>query len=1207
MLKGKDEYWCEECDELVKKKQRKHHEISTKHKDNAIRNAKPFYEDKFLKVVPLETSFKSRILTLLIKTKRELFIVEDFLKIVKFRLFVILRNNLRETNSLKFNLKLICKYVDKDGNNTEAAFKMGNLSLLSGNQILKKIRIGYEKILSELDVFQGRGSNWSLREIVGLEVAVNKFFSLRSGHYIPLPKDKKLCRRMVINVRNEDDKCFYYCILAKFLYRAGKQNLHRVGSYKYTENFITVEFGITFDFNGIEFPTSFGGVRKFVKQNPLVSVNIFGVESDERVIYPLSVCDEERVYHYDLLYLKDGCTSHYCYITNFDAFIRSQLTKNQGKIAACKRCLAYFGGKDAREKLKSHNFYCSKYTNQPARYYFPKRNENILEFKKACASQLIDFACFADFETMLVPMTEDDEKTFFRSTSDPFHSHCNTRKTHRHVPIAFCYYIVGPDNAKYVGPEYYVGRDCVSVFVRELQDRAREIAKFYKNEPKPPTLTDEENERFLNQKNCGFCARDFVPNVDIRVRHHNHVTGKFVFAAHRDCNLQASHPNFLPVVLHNFSRYDGHFIALECGETKKPLSVIPSTEETYIALTLYVSENFSIRFIDSYRFLATSLRNLTNILPNDKFIHTEYAFPDPSQFRIAKKKNFFPYEFLDNESKLELNCLPPHADFYSSLQKGNISPEEYLFALEAWKILECRTLKDYLIRYCIIDVLLLADCFQSFRETCFLSYNIDPLYSFSLPGYTLDAFLKSSDVKLELITDADMYLFFESSIRGGMTNTICRHVKANNPEVPGYNPALPPISILYLDACNLYGSSMLEPIPTCNFRFLTEYEIRAFSAERILSIPPDAETGFFFEVDLDYPPSLHDKHNDLPLCPEKKCPPGSNVRKLLCTLEPKSEYVLHYRVLQFCLAEGLILKKIRRIVSFRQESVLKNYISLNAKFRKESTNDFSKSLYKMMINSLFGKFIENVRERINFELVTDEKVLSKRLRSAFFKSSTIFSENLVGISRYKKNQKLDKPIYIGSTILELSKLHMFNFFYTAIPKIFPAIPVKLLYMDTDSFILAIKSKNLIPRLKQFSLEYFDCSDYREDHPLYNQVNAKVLGKFKNELPNCHIVEFISLCPKVYAIQCTSSKSIKKVKGVQKMVVRNEIRFKDFLEILYGKSKSVSKLQRHFISKKHIVYTIEQNKIALSLQDDKRVWLNNDHLNSYAYGYNAKEM
>ena len=280
-------------------------------------------------------------------------------------------------------------------------------------------------------------------------------------------------------------------------------------------------------------------------------------------------------------------------------------------------------------------------------------------------------------------------------------------------------------------------------------------------------------------------------------------------------------------------------------------------------------------------------------------------------------------------------------------------------------------------------MLLLADVFENFRKVCQEKYGLDPAHYYTAPGLSWDALLKKTGVGLELLTDLDMHLFIERGMRGGITMVGKRHAKANNPQVEGYNPAEPTNYITYLDANNLYGWAMSLPLPKSGFHWKRVMPTK----EDIMKKGPNVKKGWILEVDLEYPEELHDAHNDYPLAPEKRAtepwkmseyqrrlmadlgldPP--NTEKLVLTLEDKEKYVVHYKNLQFYLSQGMRLKKVHRVLEFDQEPWMEPYIRMNTEFRKQAKSDFETNFYKLMNNSVFGKTMENLRNRVDVKIV----------------------------------------------------------------------------------------------------------------------------------------------------------------------------------------------------------------------------------------------
>jgi len=203
--------------------------------------------------------------------------------------------------------------------------------------------------------------------------------------------------------------------------------------------------------------------------------------------------------------------------------------------------------------------------------------------------------------------------------------------------------------------------------------------------------------------------------------------------------------------------------------------------------------------------------------------------------------------------------------------------------------------------------------------------------------------LKYTEVKLELLTDIDMLMFIERSIRGGISQCCNKYAAANNPYMQqGYDPQNDDKYLMYYDINNLYGWSTTQPLPQGNFEWCNVESNFSFD------VPDDSSFGYILEVDLEYPEEIHDAHRDLPFCSEHKCAPESNQKKLMTTLDDKERYVIHYRALKQALQHGLRLKKIHRALKFQQSPWLKKYIDLNSEMRKHAKNEFEKMLFKLL-------------------------------------------------------------------------------------------------------------------------------------------------------------------------------------------------------------------------------------------------------------------
>lgn len=243
-----------------------------------------------------------------------------------------------------------------------------------------------------------------------------------------------------------------------------------------------------------------------------------------------------------------------------------------------------------------------------------------------------------------------------------------------------------------------------------------------------------------------------------------------------------------------------------------------------------------------------------------------------------------------------------------------------------------------------------------------------------------------------------------------------------------------------------------------------------------------------------------------------------------------------------------------------------------------------------------GKTMENLRNRINFDLVQTPERAIKKANSPTFKRFTIFKNELVGIHRTHKSLTLNRPIYTGFTVLELSKLLMYNFHYEVIKPQY-AENAKLLFTDTDSLTYYIETEDLYQDFAAKS-EYYDFSGYPRNHPLFSEVNKKVLGKFKDELDGTPVQEFCGLRPKMYSMLSTKGEK-KTAKGICRSVVLKKVRHAQYRECLFKKKLTVEEMKR-IVSNRHELFTVRQTKLCLNPCDDKRFIL--DGIATLAHGH-----
>ena len=321
-------------------------------------------------------------------------------------------------------------------------------------------------------------------------------------------------------------------------------------------------------------------------------------------------------------------------------------------------------------------------------------------------------------------------------------------------------------------------------------------------------------------------------------------------------------------------------------------------------------------------------------------------------------------------------------------------------------------------------------------------------------------------------------------------------------------------------------------------------------------------------------------------------------KKLACKLYNKKKYVAHINTLKQALNHGLKFQKIHKVIEFNQDAWLKPYIDMNTELRKLAKNDFEKNLFKLMNNSVFGKTMENIRKDRDIKLVTTDKKRSKLVSEPNYHTINLISENLSIIEMKETKVKMNKPIYLELSILEISKILMYEFWYDYMkPKYNDN--VRLSYMDTDSFIMNIKTNDFYKDIANDVENRFDTSNYEVNRPLPTGKNRKIIGLMKDELGGKINTEFVTLRPKTYSFLTDDGKEDKKTKGTKKCVIKKMVKFNDYKKCLLN-DEVLLKPQQRFISKKHDVYTEKINKIALNNNDDKRI-VSLNKITSYPYG------
>ena len=747
-----------------------------------------------------------------------------------------------------------------------------------------------------------------------------------------------------------------------------------------------------YKWDGITFPTKVKDIHIFFREkNNNININVFGYDDEAKKIYTIRIAELKDPLKTINLFLHDD--NHYCVVKDLSKLVSSQLSKKDHGKDICLRCLNAFGRLTKEEKklkkkslLEIHEELCSDQKLQHSIY--PKPG-GTAKFKNYERLHDVPFAVYADFESFIEPVQyaeQDPSKSF-------------TNKYQNHIPSGFCYVIKCMDESVYstktvLKTASYGGEDMGKAFVDSLTEDLKPVYEILKNS-RPMMMSDSEKSKHEKTKECYACKDVFgtmrtnektkKKEKVTKCRDHCHITGKYRGAACDKCNLRMRVPKFVPVLFHNLEGYVSHLFVKSLGLTDGDTKCIPKTDEKYISFGKNIPMDdgkektayLEMRFLDSLKFMRGSLDSLAKTLGKDQFkTLTSQMLPQiPKKhdriesLNLLKQKGVFPYQYMTDFSKLNATNLPSKDAFYSQLSGSGISDEDYVHAQKVWKAFNCETMKDYHDLYLKTDVLLLADIMTEFRRVCKEVYELDALHYYTAPGLAWDAMLKITEVEIDLISDPDMYLMVEKGIRGGISTITKRYAKANNKYIKDYDKGQMSVYIPYLDTNNLYGWAMRHKLPVKDFRWMSEDELENWESKPCI-----------FEVDLEYPKELHDFHSEYPLAPEQL----QIDKKLVPNLYDNKKYVLHYENLKLYLRLGLRLTKIHRGITFAEEDFMKKYIDLNTELRMKGTTDFEKDFFKLMNNSVFGKMMENVRNRINVKLVINERACNKLAKKSNF-------------------------------------------------------------------------------------------------------------------------------------------------------------------------------------------------------------------------------
>ena len=1003
------------------------------------------------------------------------------------------------------------------------------------------------------------GSGWMLESIDHVILAFSEIPAIVGSSYKPLPMELELRRENGIdNIDNSRDDTDCYCskysvARAEFLPTKKPEQKRNVVTKRLREQ--TEKF----DWTGISFPTPLHEWNIFENLNRR-SVQILGWDDDEKQV----TCLRHPSTRYEKiirLFYYDG---HYSTVRNMSALMRAG--KNSNASHYCPYCTYHHRTADA---VKRHKKDCK--AEKRTIEIMPKEG-SVVKFVNLRDVAFKPFVIYADFECRLerVNIKKGDKTTQtqihkssgyclrFVSRVDLSESRTiqYTAKTDdENVALHFIRTVT--DLVYEIGTKY-------------SEERPMKITEEEQETFDNATRCWICNNQFVDddkvRDHChytgkyrgaahGKCNLALKKDKTIPVGFHNGTKYDF----HLLVRELGCVNGYIRTIARNSEQYISVEKAVRIGET----TVVDNNGDPKLDKTgkpLTKRDTWYIRLVDTLGFLQASLANCVKTFPRDEFKMLNQEFGD-EHFDLLIRKGVFPYDWFVSVKNLDEDPKNlTRDDFYSALNDEHISDDDYAHFLNVCNKFNLQTMRDYHDFYCKVDTIQLADIMEYQRERLMQTHGLDILHSYTLPGFSWKAALKYTGQVLELISDREMYDFVQEGKRGGISTIPHRYAKANNPYMGLIRDKLPieimvelkrraneeqqfsvemvcdyfqnfssdeiadlkakmangvvfnPDQIIkyliYLDANNLYGWAMSQPLPTGGFNWMSDEELKL----PIEDFPP-----CFVKVDLEYPEDLHDYFAEFVPAPDNIIPEGSKVKKLAPSLLPKKDYVCHIRNLQLYKKLGVKITRVHKALKFDESAWLKPYIDLNTKLRAAATNDADKDMYKLLNNAVFGKTCENLLGRTEYQLASSRKEALKYISKPTFKDYTVYNETLAGIHLDPSKVTLNKPSYVGIAVLELSKILMYDFFYYNVKARYDD-RAQLLMTDTDSLLLEIQTDDWYNDIRDEVKTLYDTSAYPVNHPAeLPRVNKKVIGLWKDEYKGRTVSEYAGTCSKSYAL------------------------------------------------------------------------------------------
>ena len=637
-----------------------------------------------------------------------------------------------------------------NGSNTDEIIK----------ELFKSLLQRYQENLQE----KMKGSDFAFDGVNYLYYDLNKISISKGGSYIDSPKWLK-DKKSTINSKNNDYKCFQYAVTLALNYDKIDKNPQRISKIK--------PFIEEYNWKDIDFPSTNKDWKKFELNNEVV-LNILYVDHNTKkieIIYKSkhNLAREKQII---LLMISNIENWHYLVVKSLSGLLTG-ITSNHKEDFYCLNC---FHSYRTKNKLEAHKKICEN--RDYCRVVMPTKDDNTINYNHGEKSIKLPFVVYADLECLLEKM----------STCNNNSEESSTTKINKHTPSGYSIFTHCSFDKSKSKLNYYRSEDCMTKFCKNLREHATKIINYEKKDMIP--LTKKEEENYNNQKVCYICKKEFDKSdkKHYKVRDHCHYTGKYRGAVHNICNLRYKIPKEIPTVFHNGFTYDYHFIIKErVKEFEGNFECLGENTEKYITFSVPIKKKienkdieitYKIKFIDSFRFMATSLSKLVDNLTED--IHGDKCVDCKSDLSYMKvmdqtlifrcfncKKKYKKeinkelierfastykfYECMDGWDKFNETSLPNKESFYSNLTMENITETDYIHANNVFKTFKLNNLGDYHDLYVQSDTLLLADIFENVRKASIKTYELDPAHFISLPGLAWQACLKKNRSRIRVI------------------------------------------------------------------------------------------------------------------------------------------------------------------------------------------------------------------------------------------------------------------------------------------------------------------------------------------------------------------------------------------------------------------------------------------------------------------------